>query len=99
MESNPRRRNSTTGHCSLRRGKKFQVLKVRLRMERIRGLSGKEKVIYGLVLVFCKFWVEDLVSVIVMKDKLLLNLFLYNKYILASFPSSSGLCSNKANLC
>ena len=36
---------------------KFQVLKVRLGMERIQGLSGKEKAIYGLVLVFCKFWV------------------------------------------
>ena len=28
-----------------------------------------------------------------------LNSFLYNKCISASFPGSSGLCSNKANLC
>ena len=70
MGSNPCRRNSTTGHYSPSRGKKFQVLKIRMGIERIRGLSGEEKVRYGLVLVFCKFWVEDPVSVIVIKDKL-----------------------------
>ena len=70
MGSNHVGGNSTTKHCSPCREKKFQVLKIRLGMERIRGLSGKENAKYGLVLVFCKFWVEDLISVIVMKDKL-----------------------------
>ena len=70
MGSNPCRWKSTTGHCSPRCGKKFQVLKVRLGMERIRGLNGEEKARYGLVLVICKFWVEDPVSIIVIKDKL-----------------------------
>ena len=71
-----------------------------LGMERIRGPSGEEKARLGLIFVFCKFWVEEPSFVLCKETRVVIKLFfLYNKYILESFPGSSGLCNNEANLC
>ena len=55
-------------------------------MERIRDPSGEEKAKYGLVFVLCKFWVENPIFVLYKKQRVVIKLVLYDKYILASFP-------------
>ena len=70
-----------------------------LGMERIRGPSGEERTRLGLIFVLCKLWVEKPSFVLCKELRVVIKLFLYNKSILASFPGSSGLFNNKANLC
>ena len=68
-------------------------------MKLIRDLSGNEKARFGLVFVLCKFWVENPIYVIVIKEhRVVTKLVLYDKYILASFSGFPGLCNKKANL-
>ena len=57
-------------------------------MKLIRDLSGEEKARFGLVFVLCKFWMENLVFVIVIKeDMVVIKLVLYDLYILGCFSS------------
>ena len=56
-------------------------------MKLISDLSGEENARIGLVFVSCKFWVENLVYVIVIKEHIVvIKLILYDLYILESFP-------------
>ena len=56
-------------------------------MKLIRDLNGKEKARCGLVFVLCKFWVENPVSITVIKEhRVVIKLVLYDKYILANSP-------------
>ena len=68
-------------------------------MKLIRDLSGEEKVRFGLVFVLCKLWVENPVSIIVIKEhRVVIKLVLYDKYISESFLGFPGLCNKNANL-
>ena len=86
MGSSPCRRILLLGIAHPVVGKHFQVLKVHRRMERIRDPSGEENARYGLVFVLCKFWVENPISVLYKEQRVIIKLFLYDKYILVSFP-------------
>ena len=68
-----------------------------LGMERIRGPNGEEKGRLGLICVLCKLWEEKPSSILCKEPRVVIKLVSFNKYILESFPGSSGLCRNKAN--
>ena len=68
-----------------------------LEMERILGPNGKEMAKLGLIFVLCKFCVEKPSFVMCKEQRVLIKLVL-NEYILKSFPGSSGLYSNEANV-
>ena len=62
----PLYKNSSTRHCSPRRGKIFQVLEVHQKMELIQDLSGEEEgQILAPIYIYFKFWTICLVSVYV----------------------------------
>ena len=68
-------------------------------MKLIRDLRREEKAIFGFIMYFCENLGRKPGFVLCKEQELELNSFLYNKYILASFPGSSGLCGKKAILC
>ena len=70
MGSIPCRNTSLLGIAHLVMGKYFQALEVHRGMEHIQDLRGEEKARCDFAFIFCKFLVENLVSLCAQRKEL-----------------------------